>query len=100
MKIQEIILEESNTQVEENWKKAAMAGALAASTALGSPSYSQEVPSATKIIATVIIDGEMRKYDLGNKFDNVKDAEKFISDVLNKKGLSGYHLDIKKIRSN
>jgi hypothetical protein len=42
-----------------------------------------------------MIDGEMRKYNLGDKFDNARDAEKFISDILDKKGLSGYTLDIK-----
>jgi hypothetical protein len=42
-----------------------------------------------------MIDGEVKKYDLGNKFNSAREAEEFISSVLDKKGLSGYTLDIK-----
>ena len=42
-----------------------------------------------------MIDGEVRKYNLGDKFSNAKEAEKFISGVLDKQGLQGYTLDIK-----
>jgi hypothetical protein len=42
-----------------------------------------------------MIDGEVKKYDLGDRFENAKEAEKFISGVLDKQGLSGYTLDIK-----
>jgi hypothetical protein len=42
-----------------------------------------------------MIDGEVRKYNLGDKFDNAREAEKFISGVLDKQGLQGYTLNIK-----
>lgn len=80
--------------VEEGWKSKMAGAALAAANLLGSPAQAEE-PVKPITIAYVMIDGEMRKYNLGDKFDNARDAEKFISDVLDKKGLSGYTLDIK-----
>jgi hypothetical protein len=80
--------------VEEGWKSKMAGAALAAANLLGSPAQAEE-PVKPITIAYVMIDGEMRKYNLGDKFDNARDAEKFISDILDKKGLSGYTLDIK-----
>jgi hypothetical protein len=72
-----------------------MAGAaLAAANLLGSPAQAEE-PVKPITIAYVKIDGEIRKYNLGDRFENAREAEKFISGVLDKQGLSGYTLDIK-----
>jgi len=87
--------ESVDPDIEEGIKSALGAATLAAATALGSPSYAAEPVVKPITIAYVTIDGETRKYDLGDRFTNAKEAEQFISDVLDKKGLSGYSLDIK-----
>jgi len=81
--------------VEEGWKSKAAGAALAAANLLGSPAQAAEEPVKPITIAYVIIDGEVRKYDLGDKFGTAKEAEQFISNVLDKQGLSGYALEIK-----
>jgi hypothetical protein len=82
-------------KVGEGIKSKIAGAALAAANLIGNPAQASEEPVKPITIAYVMIDGEMRKYNLGDKFDNARDAEKFISDVLDKKGLSGYTLDIK-----
>ena len=83
-----------NEGIEEGWKSKAAGAALAAANLL-SPAQAAEEPTKPITIAYVMIDGEVRKYDLGDKFSNAKEAEKFISGVLDKQGLQGYTLDIK-----
>ena len=84
-----------NEDIEEGWKSKAAAAALAAANLLSSPAQAAEEPAKPITIAYVMIDGEIRKYNLGDKFSNAKEAEKFISGVLDKQGLQGYTLDIK-----
>ena len=86
--------ESAESEVEEGWKDKAAAAALAAANFMGSPAQAAE-PVKPITVAYVTIDGETRTYNLGDKFKNSKDAEKFISDVLDRQGLSGYSLDIK-----
>jgi len=80
--------------VDEGLKSKIAGAALAAANLLGSPAAAQE-PVKPITIAYVQIDGEVRKYNLGDKFSNAKEAEQFISAVLDKQGISGYTLDIK-----
>jgi hypothetical protein len=75
--------------------KSKLAGAALAAANLLSPAQAAEEPTKPITIAYVMIDGEVRKYNLGDKFSNAKEAEKFISGVLDKQGLQGYTLDIK-----
>ena len=84
-----------NEDIEEGWKSKAAAAALAAANLLSSPAQAAEEPSKPITIVYVMIGGEVRKYNLGDKFDNAREAEKFISGVLDKQGLQGYTLDIK-----
>lgn len=81
--------------IEEGWKSKAAGAALAAANLLGSPAQAAEEPVKPITIAYVMIDGEVKKYNLGDKFSNAKEAEKFISGVLDKQGLQGYTLEIK-----
>ena len=81
--------------VDEGLKSKIAGAALAAANLLGSPAQAAEEPVKPITIAYVMIDGEVRKYNLGDRFENAKEAEKFISGVLDKQGLSGYTLDIK-----
>jgi hypothetical protein len=81
--------------VDEGLKSKIAGAALAAANLLGSPAQAAEEPVKPITIAYVNIDGEVRKYNLGDRFENAKEAEKFISGVLDKQGLSGYTLDIK-----
>ena len=82
-------------EIDEGWKSKMAGAALAAANLLGSPAQAAEEPVKPITIAYVMIDGEVRKYNLGDKFDNAREAEKFISGVLDKQGLQGYTLDIK-----
>ena len=91
MKVHDLV----NEDLEEGWKSKAAAAALAAANLLGSPAQAAEEPAKPITIAYVMIDGEIRKYNLGDKFSNSKEAEKFISGILDKQGLQGYTLDIK-----
>ena len=84
----------SKEELEEGWKSKAAAAALAAANLL-SPAQAAEEPTKPITIAYVMIDGEVRKYNLGDRFDSAREAEKFISNVLSKQGLQGYTLDIK-----
>jgi hypothetical protein len=86
---------EPNEDVEEGLKSKIAGAALAAANLLGSPAQAAEEPVKPITIAYVQIEGEVRKYNLGDKFSSAKEAEKFISGVLDKQGLSGYTLDIK-----
>ena len=81
--------------VDEGLKGKIAGAALAAANLLGSPAQAAEEPVKPITIAYVQIDGEVRKYNLGDKFSNAKEAEQFISGVLDKQGISGYTLDIK-----
>jgi len=81
--------------IEEGWKSKMAGAALAAANLLGSPAQAAEEPVKPITIAHVIIDGEIRKYNLGDKFSSAKEAEEFISNILNKQGLQGYQLEIK-----
>jgi hypothetical protein len=78
--------------IDEGWKSKMAGAALAAANLLGSPAQAAEKPIT---IAYVMIDGEVRKYNLGDRFENAKEAEQFITKVLDKQGLQGYTLDIK-----
>jgi len=80
---------------EEGLKSKVAGAALAAANLLGSPAQAAEEPVKPITVAYVMIDGEVRKYNLGDKFNSAREAEEFISNVLDKKGLSGYTLDIK-----
>lgn len=82
--------------VDEGWK-GALAGAALAGGMLGGTAQAQEPAQQVKpiTVAYVSIDGEMRKYNLGDKFDNAREAEQFISSVLSKQGLQNYQIDIK-----
>ena len=82
-------------EIDEGWKSKMAGAALAAANLLGSPAQAAEEPVKPITIAYVMIDGEVRKYNLGDKFDNAREAEKFISNVLDNQGLQGYTLDIK-----
>ena len=84
-----------NEDVEEGLKSKIVGAALTAANLLGSPAQAAEEPVKPITIAYVQIEGEVRKYNLGDKFSSAKEAEKFISSVLDKQGLSGYTLDIK-----
>ncbi len=81
--------------VNEGMKQNIAAAALAAANLLGTPAQAAEEPIKPITIAYVMIDGEMRKYNLGDKFDNAREAEKFITNILDKQGLQGYQLEIK-----
>lgn len=75
-------------------------GAAAAGAAgIGALGKAQAQPSSEPgkpiTIAYVMIDGEVRQYNLGDKFSNAREAEEFISKVLDKQGLTGYTLQIK-----
>jgi hypothetical protein len=82
-------------EVKEGWKSKAAGAALAAANLLGSPAQAAEEPVKPITIAYVKIDGEVRQYNLGDKFSSGREAEQFISSVLDKQGLSGYTLYIK-----
>ena len=84
-----------NEDIEEGWKSKMAGAALAAANLLATPAQAAEEPTKPITIAYVMIDGEVRKYNLGDKFSNARDAEKFISGVLDKQGLQGYTLNIK-----
>ena len=86
--------ESAETEVEEDWRSAAAAGALAAANLLGTPAQATE-PVKPITVAQVTIDGETRSYNLGDRFKSSKEAEEFISSVLDKQGLSGYSIDIR-----
>ncbi len=81
--------------VEEGWKSKMAGAALAAANLLGTPAQAADEPVKPITIAYVMIDGEVRKYNLGDKFANAKEAEQFITNVLDKQGLQGYQLDIR-----
>jgi len=81
--------------VEEGWKSKVAGAALAAANLLASPAQASEEPVKPITIAYVKIDGEVRKYNLGDKFATAREAEEFISGVLSKQGLQGYQLDIR-----
>lgn len=85
--------DDKDKPVDENWRKAAAAGALAAGM-MASPAQATDAVKPITV-AVVTIDGETRTYNLGDRFKTSKEAEKFISDVLDKQGLSGYSLDIR-----
>ena len=85
-----------NEDVAEGWKSNAAASVLAAANLLGSPAQAAEEPVKPIIIAYVTIDGEVKKFNLGDKFSSSKEAEKFISNELDKQGLQGYELEIKR----
>lgn len=81
--------------VDEGIKHKIAAAALAAANLLGTPAQAAEEPTKPITIAYVKIDGEVRKYNLGDKFESAKEAEQFISAILSKQGLQGYQLDIR-----
>ena len=81
--------------VEEGWKSKVAGAALAAANLLASPAQASEEPVKPITIAYVKIDGEVRKYNLGDKFATAREVEEFISGVLSKQGLQGYQLDIR-----
>ena len=81
--------------IDEGWKSKVAGAALAAANLLATPAQAAEEPTKPITIAYVMIDGEVRKYNLGDKFSNAEEAEKFISNVLSKQGLQGYQLEIK-----
>ena len=81
--------------VAENLKSKMAAAAMVAANLLGSPAQAAEEPIKPITIAYVTIEGEVKKYNLGDKFTSSMEAEKFISGVLDKQGLQGYHLEIK-----
>lgn len=86
---------EIDRDVDEGWKSKMAGAALAAANLIGSPAQAAEEPVKPITIAYVMIDGEMRKYNLGDRFSDAREAEKFISGVLDKQGLQGYQLEIK-----
>ena len=81
--------------IEEGIKSKIAGAALAAANLLGTPAQAAEEPVKPITIAHVIIDGEVRKYNLGDKFSSAREAEEFITNILNKQGLQGYQLEIK-----
>jgi len=84
-----------NEDIEEGWKSKMAGAALAAGNLLATPAQAAEEPAKPITIAYVMIDGEVRKYNLGDKFSNAREAEQFITNILNKQGLQGYSLDIR-----
>jgi len=88
--------EKEKKGVEEGWKSNAAAAALAAANLLSSPAQAAEEPVKPITIAYVTIDGEVKKFNLGDKFASSAEAEKFISRELDKQGLQGYQLEIKR----
>lgn len=73
--------------------KSKLAGAALAAANIMNPVQAEPIKPIT--IAYVMIDGEVRKYNLGDKFQSAREAEEFITNVLDKRGLSGYTIDIK-----
>lgn len=91
----------SNSIIEEGWKNnvatIALGAALATSVLLSPPVLAQSETHKEQItIAYVEMGGEVRKYDLGDKFETAKEAEAFISKVLDNNGVGNYHVVIKK----
>ena len=86
---------------EDLSRRGFLRGAAAAlgATALGS--QASEVPQSQSSMEPVIIavvtleDGTTKTYNLGTKFKSAKEAEQFLSNILDKQGLS-YSLDIKR----
>jgi hypothetical protein len=81
--------------LRESWKSKLAGAALAATNFVTPSADSAELETKPITIAVVTIGDEVRRYNLGDKFSSAKEAEQFISSVLDKQGLSGYTLDIK-----
>jgi hypothetical protein len=93
---------EGGEQVEEGFadnlykasRAAALAGAVATTPAAAEPPKTEAKPIT---VAYVTINGETRKFDLGDRFQSSRDAEKFVSDTLDRQGLEGtYSIDIRR----
>ena len=93
---------EGSEQVDEGFadnlyraaRTAAMAGAVAAGPAAAEPPKTEAKPIT---VAYVTINGETRKFDLGDRFQSSREAEEFVSQVLDKQGLEGtYDIEIRR----
>lgn len=82
-------------------------GAAAAAGAAGSalaaePGNQQRNPPSDKpvTIAYVTIDGQVRQFNLGTRFNSSREALEFVDKVLSDKGLSGYSIQLKRGYTN
>jgi hypothetical protein len=98
------LMKEAYTQTDEDLSRRGFlrgAGAAAALGATAMGSQASEVPQSQSSMEPVIIavvtleDGTTKTYNLGTKFKSAKEAEQFLSNILDKQGLS-YRLNIKR----
>jgi hypothetical protein len=98
------LMKEAYTQTAEDLSRRGFlrgAGAAAALGATAMGSQASEVPQSQSSMEPVIIavvtleDGTTKTYNLGTKFKSAKEAEQFLSNILDKQGLS-YRLNIKR----
>jgi hypothetical protein len=79
--------------VREGWREnlaaAGIAGALATGTP--APAQAQAAAVADPIVATLQIDGEIRRLDLSSKgFQDVREAERWLADFMRARGIQGW----------
>ena len=81
---------------------AAAAAGVASSALAAEPGNQQRNPPSDKpvTIAYVTIDGQVRQFNLGTRFNSSREAAEFIDKVLADKGLSGYTIQIKRGYTN
>jgi len=96
MGINESIIDSTVESIDEGIKTKLAGAALVVANLLGNPATQASEIDKPITIAIVVIDGEVRKYNLGNKFSSSKEAAEFISNILDKQGLQGYQLDIRR----
>jgi len=82
--------------IDEGWKQNLAALGVAGALGLGSVGGAQASTdlASDKIVATLVIDGEQRTLDLTAKND-VRAAEKFVRDVMQRQGIENYQYIIK-----
>lgn len=87
---------EDYENIDEGIKTQLAAAALAIANILGSPAQAADEHNKPITIAYVKIDNEIKKFNLGDKFTSVEEAEDFITKILQKQGLQGYEISIKR----
>jgi hypothetical protein len=79
--------------VSEGWKQNLAALGVAGALGLGSVGGAQAAtdPVSDKIVATLVIDGETRVFDLSSKnFNDVREASKWLEDFLDARGVENW----------
>lgn len=98
------LMKEAYTQTDEDLSRRGFLRGAGSAVALGATalgSQASEVPQSQASMEPVIIavvtleDGTTKTYNLGTKFKSAKEAEQFLSNILDKQGLS-YRLNIKR----